>query len=177
MLCVIASAVVLTIQKSENFHTLIPDVAYRSGQLGREDFEKKISTYKIRSVLNLRGSSKLPWYSDEIATMRQFGIVHFDHKLSASKHAPTSELLDILKIIEQSPKPILIHCRGGADRTGLVSAITRLALEKTTIQEAKKELSLRYGHFPYLLWSDAKAIDESFDSFTLEKYAIKLILK
>jgi protein tyrosine/serine phosphatase len=156
----------LTIQESGNFHTLIPDVAYRSGQLDRDGFEKKISAYNIRSVLNLRGSSKSTWYSDEMETMREFGVTHFDHKFSATRHVSTAELLDILKIIEQAPKPILIHCDGGADRTGLFSAITRLTLEKTTILEAKKELSLRYGHFPYLWWSYAKAMDESFDSFT-----------
>jgi hypothetical protein len=43
-LCIVCGAVVLTIQKSGNFYTLIPDVAYRSGQLDREDFEEKIST-------------------------------------------------------------------------------------------------------------------------------------
>ena len=177
LLCVLGGAVVLTIQKSGNFHTLIPDVAYRSGQLDRDGFEKKISAYKIRSVLNLRGSSKSTWYSDEMEIMREFGITHFDHKFSATQRVSTAELLDILKIIEQAPKTILIHCHGGADRTGLVSAITRLALEKTTILEAKKELSLRYGHFPYLWWSDAKAMDESFDSFTREKNATNLVVK
>lgn len=177
LLCVVCSAVVLTIQKSGNFHILIPYVAYRSGQLDREDFEKKISTYKLRSVLNLRGSSKSSWYSDEMAVVRKFGITHFDHKLSASRIIQTTELLNILEIIKQAPKPILIHCDGGADRTGLVSAITKLALEKTTIPEAKKELSLRYGHFPLFLWNSARAMDESFNSFTHDKYAMSFILK
>ena len=177
LLCIVCGTVVLTIQKSGNFHTLIPDVAYRSGQLGREDFEEKISTYKIRSVLNLRGSSKSSWYADEMAVVRKFRITHFNHKLSASRIIPTTELLNILEIIKQAPKPILIHCHGGADRTGLVSAITKLTLEKTTIPEAKKELSLRYGHFPYFLWNSARAMDESFNSFTHDKYAMDFIEK
>ena len=123
-LCVACCAVVSKIQKSGNFHILIPNVAYRSGQLGREDFEDK---------------------------------------LSASRLIPTTELLNILEIIKQAPKPILIHCHGGADRTGLVSAITKLALEMTTIPEAKNELSLQYGHFPYFLWNFARAMDENFN--------------
>lgn len=177
IITLIACTTILAIQKSGNFHTLIPDVAYRSGQLDREGFEKKIFTYKIRSVLNLRGHSKSSWYSDEIAVIREFGITHYDHKLSASQFVSTTELLNILKIIDEAPKPILIHCQGGADRTGLVSAITILAFEKTTIQDANKELSFRYGHFPHLLWSDVSAMDESFDSFTHDKYAMNLIVK
>ena len=173
----VVCATILMIQKSGNFHALIPGVAYRSGQLDRENFEEKISAYKIRSVLNLRGSSRSSWYFDEMAVMRKFGIAHFDHKLSANQLVPTAELLNILKIIEQAPKPILIHCHGGADRTGLVSAIMRLVLEKTTIMEAKNELSLRYGYFPYLLWRDARAMDDSFDSFTHDEFAMNLIVK
>lgn len=177
IITIIACTTVITIQKSGNFHTLIPGVAYRSGQLDREGFKKKILTNKIRSVLNLRGYSKSSWYSDEIAVIREFGITHYDHKLSASQLVSTTELLNILKVIDNAPKPILIHCQGGADRTGLVSAITMLALEKTTIKDANKELSFRYGHFPHLLWSDTSAMDESFDSFTHDKHAINLIEK
>ena len=65
--CAVVGLVVFTTQKSGNFNTLIPDVAYRSGQPSRENFEKKISTCRSRSVLNLRGSSKLHWYSYEMA--------------------------------------------------------------------------------------------------------------
>ena len=78
---------------------------------------------------------------------------------------------------QSCPDPKGLHCHGGADRTGLVSAITKLTLEKTTIPEAKKELSLRYGHFPYFLWNSARAMDESFNSFTHDKYAMDFIEK
>lgn len=148
-----------------NFHVLIPQVAYRSGQMDRDNFARKISTYKIRSVLNLRGASNSSWYVDEISVMKDFGVMHYDYKLSASEFVSAEELMDILDVIDQAPKPILVHCEGGADRTGLVAAAAMLVFGNATVDESRKQLSVRYGHFPHLLWSSSKSMDESFDQF------------
>ena len=46
--------------------------------------------------------------------------------LSAYRDVSVEQMDEIIKLIEQAPKPILIHCESGADRTGLVSALYRL---------------------------------------------------
>src|SRR5947209_4291769 len=67
----------------------------------------------------------------------------------------------ILDIVRGAPKPLLIHCKSGADRTGLVAALYRYAEGGASAAEADRELSLAYGHFPYLT-SRSGAMDDSF---------------
>ena len=41
---------------------------------------------------------------------------------------------------------MLMHCKSGADRAGLMSVLYRFLHEGVPLKEAKKELSLKYGH-------------------------------
>jgi hypothetical protein len=58
----------------------------------------------------------------------------------------------------------IIHCRGGADRSGLVAALCLFVDEGTSAKDADRQLSILYGHFPYL-WSRTGAMDRSFWAF------------
>jgi len=40
-----------------------------------------------------------------------------------------------------------MHCKSGADRAGLMSVLYRFLVEAEPLVAAKRELSLRYGHF------------------------------
>jgi protein tyrosine/serine phosphatase len=42
--------------------------------------------------------------------------------------------------------PVLVHCKSGADRAGLMSAVYLLQHEKRPFEEAMGQLSLRFGH-------------------------------
>jgi protein tyrosine/serine phosphatase len=72
------------------------------------------------------------------------------------------QIKDILKILRDAP--LLVHCDGGADRAGLVSALFLVEIEKKPADKAARQLSVIYGHFPYLL-SKAGAMDQSFWAF------------
>jgi hypothetical protein len=65
-----------------------------------------------------------------------------------------------------APKPILIHCKNGADRSGLVGALYLYTQEGRPAEVAYRELSISRGHFPYLFWRDTIAMDDSFQRFT-----------
>jgi protein tyrosine/serine phosphatase len=41
---------------------------------------------------------------------------------------------------------MLMHCKSGADRSGLMSALYRICREQVPVEQARKALSLRYGH-------------------------------
>src|SRR5262249_29836647 len=47
---------------------------------------------------------------------------------------------------DRSEYPLLFHCRRGADRTGLASAMVLLLQTSTSLDEARRQLALRYGH-------------------------------
>ena len=50
------------------------------------------------------------------------------------------DIIDALKIIEKSEKPILIHCLHGSDRTGAVIASYRIVFQNWTKKEAINEM-------------------------------------
>jgi len=55
-----------------------------------------------------------------------------------------------------------MHCKSGADRTGLGSAIYLMVIQGQPVQQARKMLSVRYIHF---WWGKAGILDMVFDSY------------
>ncbi len=56
------------------------------------------------------------------------------------------ELLILLALYDSTATPILIHCLGGADRTGEASALWVIEKQKMSKSKGKKQLSIKYGH-------------------------------
>jgi protein tyrosine/serine phosphatase len=149
-----------------NFHTVEEGVLYRSGQLNQIQFENHIHEKQIRAVLNLRGRHPgTGWYDNEVKVTRAAGIQHFDYPISAKRELTSGQVNEIIVLLRDLPRPVLVHCEAGADRSGLVSAIYKLVLGKQSANEAAQQLSFRYGHFPWL-GSRTIAMDR-----TLEKIA------
>lgn len=152
---------------SGNFHMVDQGRLYRSAQLTKSQFADKIEAYHIRTVLNLRGPHPADaWYQDELAAAHEHGAEHFDVGISARSEVPSGKIARILAILRDAPKPILVHCRSGADRTGFASALYRYAIQGRSGEIAEGELSLWFGHFPYLL-SKSGAMDASAHAYFL----------
>jgi len=150
------------IRYTGNVHVVEEGKLYRSAQLDRNQFEQIIAKYGIKSILNLRGADPgQSWYENEISISKTLEVKHFDYGISASDVVPTEQANEILQIVRDAPKPMLIHCQAGADRSGLVAALFLAEVETRPAGEAVGQLSLAYGHFPYLT-SRTGAMDESF---------------
>lgn len=148
-----------------NLHTVRAGILYRSAQLSGDEIKAAVAQYGIKSVLNLRGAHKgEAWYDDETAASSALGLAHFDYPISAKRFVTTQQAEEILAIVRKAPKPLLIHCKSGADRTGLVAALFRYTDTGASAAQADQELSLVYGHFPYLM-SQSVAMDNSFWAF------------
>lgn len=165
MACVLmAGGTYLFIQHGGNFHTVEPQVVYRSAQLSGQDLHQVVRAHGIKTVLSLRGQNTgEPWYDDEMRTVRAEGIEHLDVSLSAYRDVSVEQMNEIIKLIDQAPKPILIHCESGADRTGLVSALYRLS-HGQPLAVAEQELSPRYGHFTVFV-PRSSAMDRSLAAY------------
>src|SRR5215510_3170089 len=153
------------VQYGGNFHTVEEGALYRSAQLSADELQTAIRDHGIRAVLNLRGAHPgEAWYDDEVGVSKASGVAHYNYGLSAYRVVTEQQIADLLGIIRDAPKPLLVHCKSGADRTGLVSALYRYAVEGVNTEEADGQLSLVYGHFPYLM-SRSRAMDDSFWAF------------
>jgi protein tyrosine/serine phosphatase len=147
-----------------NFHEVTPGVLYRSKQLTAEQFDRFIRKYGIKTVINLRGTSlQAKWYRKEMAAVAKDSIIHYDVPLSSTRYVPSRVLDSIMSLFGESPEPILVHCQAGADRTGLFCAAWKLKIEEVSPEEASKQLSIVYGHFP--LFNSTRAMDSSFHDY------------
>jgi protein tyrosine/serine phosphatase len=153
------------LQYQGNFHAVKEGTFYRSAQLDEEELHRVLRDHQIRSVLNLRGAHPgQGWYDEEVAISHALGVTHYDYGLSAYRFVTRRQIGEVLDIVRSAPKPLLVHCKSGADRAGLVSALYRFAEEGASVDQADRQLSLIYGHFPYLT-SRSKAMDDSFWAF------------
>lgn len=145
-----------------NFQAVEPHVLYRSAELGKDELETFARQYGLKSVLNLRGAHPgAYWYDEEMAASHDLGLAHYDYGISAKRFVTSRQIAEILDIVRHAPKPLLIHCQSGADRAGLVAALFRYAVSGASAADADRQLSIVYGHFPYLT-SRSGAMDDSF---------------
>ncbi len=102
----------------------------------------------VRAVLSLRGD-ELHIGSNvlEIETCRELGLVLVHQPIGSRDPPERHQILRIKELFDTLPRPLLLHCKSGADRAGLVSAIYLLVEKQQPLDVAMRELSLwRHGH-------------------------------
>jgi len=117
---------------------------YRSRQPDRKGFEAA-KEMGIRTIVDLRSS-----HSDaKLVEGLGFNLVEIPMRAYAFSE---DQVLRALRAIQAGPKPVLLHCQQGADRTGVVSAAYRVVIQDWTKDEAIAELKKGgYGfHWYYL---------------------------
>lgn len=122
---------------------------YRSAQPDAEGM-RELRARGIRTVLDLR------YWHDDKTIARGTGLTILHLPMMANAIAP-GDLRQAVELIRQAEKPILVHCRFGADRTGGVIAAYRVLEQGWSSEQANEEM-LRggYGHH-YLLFPGIRA--------------------
>lgn len=132
-----------------NFHVVVPGHCYRSAQPTATFLSDVVRSRGIRTVINLRGYNPHdPIIHDEADAALGLGICMVHVRMTAHFKSEEKELCNLLDALEACPEPILLHCGQGADRTGFAAACYLLLKTPATLEEAKGQLALRYGHFP-----------------------------
>lgn len=119
----------------------------RSAQPLRHELEERIEREGIKTVLRLRGGNEDEfWYEQTATACRNKGVTLVQIPMSDRRFPHKWELLQLVDAIEFAEYPMLVHCKAGADRTGLASAIYVLHTGGTLAQARKELALLPYGH-------------------------------
>jgi protein tyrosine phosphatase (PTP) superfamily phosphohydrolase (DUF442 family) len=148
------------IQSNGNLRTVDAGLVYRSAQLSEDEFIRQVKKLGIRSVINLRGENLgADWYEAEVKAAKSLGVAFINYRMSAQVVLTVEQMKELALVMKGAPKPLLIHCRAGADRTGLAAAL--YCLEEGMLPGfVQLQLSPCFGHFPFL-YSESIAMDQS----------------
>jgi protein tyrosine/serine phosphatase len=157
ILALVAGLTAYLILTRKNIHQVesngLEPLSYRSAQLKPNDLAHLIASKDIDVVLNVRGGSDSDkWYKEERDLVLSLGKEYHSHGFSVYKPPSRERFLDIVNVLEKAKaenKNILIHCKAGADRTGLISAVSQIILYDFPVEKAyKSSLNIPYGHVP-----------------------------
>lgn len=128
-----------------NFHEVIPGEIYRSAQLSAAKLQQVVAEYGIQTIINLRRPRPgQDWYKQEMAMVKSLGIAHHDIALDLTFSPRIDQLLELRDLIENAARPLLLHCRAGADRTGLASIMVKLLDGSSSLTEARAQVSWKF---------------------------------
>lgn len=149
-----------------NFHPVIAGEVYRSSQPSASTIAELQKQYGIKTIINLRGNNTgHAWYDSEVAQAKELNIDHIDFRMSSAHELTQAQAAQLVEIMRDAPKPLLIHCQAGSDRTGLASALYLAAIAKTGEATAESQMSIIYGHLPFS-FTRAYAMDRTFESWS-----------
>lgn len=143
-----------------NLHQVSPGF-WRAAQPAPHDI-RRLARNGIRTIINLRGGREYgSWPLERDACAAQ-GIILREF-VARSREAPAREvILGAKQLFETIAYPALIHCKSGADRAGFMSTLYLVLHEGKSVAEAKRQLSLRYGHFRF---AKTGILDAFFDMY------------
>lgn len=128
-----------------NFYEVAEGV-YRSNQPS----PARLGRYRdlgIRSVINLRGDSATSPVLFEKEACDALGLTLISVDGFSARRLPDREAIRRLEAVFRSAeKPLVVHCKSGADRAGLAAALYLLLIEGATAAEAARQLDWRYVH-------------------------------
>ncbi|MBN1345498.1 MAG: tyrosine-protein phosphatase [Phycisphaerae bacterium] len=136
-----------------HFRVVQENAVYRSGQPKRGDLARLRDTYGVRTIVNLRRAdeqdgSKGPSLAEERLEAEQLGLrfIHLPmHGDATVDPNIVDRWLDVAR--DEANHPILVHCKAGIDRTGLLAAAYRIRVQGWTAQTALDE-AVREGIDP-----------------------------
>ena len=107
---------------------------------------KQAAKLGIKTVINLRGPRSDGGWRLEAEACARHGLQLVDFTVR-SRAAPDKQMLhDTKALFDKIDSPALLHCKSGADRAGLMSALYLLMQKNRPVSEAAQQLSFRYLH-------------------------------
>ncbi|MEL6921947.1 MAG: tyrosine-protein phosphatase [Pseudomonadota bacterium] len=146
----------------KNLHE-IDDGVWRSNQPSPRQIRMLAEKHGIKTIINLRGSSAWGQYHLEHATAADAGIRVIDCRLFSRKPPTVAEIEQLFATFEEAERPFLMHCKSGADRAGIASALYMLWKNRPP-EEAAKQLSWTYLHMKH---AKTGMLDEFIEAYVI----------
>ncbi len=149
---------------SKRLREVAPGRLYRSGQMTAPGFAEAVERLGLRTIINLQDDYPDPDVAlgyftaatvKESELCRRLGVRYVAiapdlisrHLVPAHHPAAIDQFLDIIR--DPANQPVLIHCRAGLHRTGVMAAVYRMEFEGWTPHEAIVELKDNgFGEWP-----------------------------
>jgi hypothetical protein len=139
---------------NKRLREVVPGRVYRSGQLTVGGFTEAVERFGIRTIINVQEDVPDPdiWQSwldrstiKESDLCRQLGVRYVwlqpDLDSPAKDHPRPKVIDDFLAVMDdETVYPVLIHCKAGLHRTGILTAVYRMQYQGWSPAAAFREL-------------------------------------
>ena len=129
-----------------NLATVVPGKVYRCNHPTPARLARLKRRLGLRTLVNLRGHRRCG--SDALSrnAAEQLGLTHIDMAFESRGAPHRDRILRFAGLYKELDRPMLMHCKSGADRAGLASALVIL-FEGGSAAQALRQLHWRFGHF------------------------------
>ncbi|HEX6273153.1 MAG TPA: tyrosine-protein phosphatase [Polyangiaceae bacterium] len=145
-----------------NLHR-VSDAYYRGAQPSAEGM-RELERLGVKTVVNLRAVNS---DRDEIGDAK----LAYEHISFKAWHAEDEDVVRFLRIVTAPERqPVFVHCQHGADRTGMMTAIYRIAVEGWSKDDAVAEMT-QGGYGFHAIWKDLVGYVRELDVERLKREA------
>ena len=148
---------------SKRLREVNPGLFYRSGQMTAAGFAEAVARYHLHTIINLQDDVPNPDISEtyfsrssvtEFELCRRLGVRYVflapdviqRHEVGPHHPAVIEQFLSLMD--DPATYPVLIHCRAGLHRTGVLTAVYRMEYQHWKPLQALQELKRNgFGEF------------------------------
>ncbi len=124
-----------------NFHQ-VNERLYRGGQ-PKEGGLERLAALGVKTIVNLRGAGE--GANNEGAEAKALGMRYFSLPMPNLGRPADEQMAQALEILDDPANaPVFVHCKRGADRTGVLIAAYRIKHDGWTSEQAIEEAN-RHG--------------------------------
>jgi protein tyrosine phosphatase (PTP) superfamily phosphohydrolase (DUF442 family) len=154
----------MEVEGCPNLHKVSAEL-YRGAQPTAQGM-KALKDLGIKTVINLRS------FNSDRDEMAAAGVdFSYEHITMKAWHAEDKEVVRFLRIVgRRENHPVFVHCRHGADRTGTMCAIYRMAVQGWSKRDAVEEMT--DGGFGYhAIWGNLLRYLDGLDIAEMKRQA------
>lgn len=107
---------------------------------------KKLAEMGIKTIINLRAESPKGFYLLEKEACEEHGITLVNFRMYSRDVHTVEAIKGARDLFETIEYPAMMHCKSGADRTGIMGVLYKHFHLGEPIEQAIEQLSLKYLH-------------------------------